>query len=239
MGASGGLLVAWNEQVFGGHLFHTNDYSLSITFTSNHNGESWILSNIYGPCQHKDRNNFIDWFKIQDGINWLVLGYLNYVRYPDNRNRDGGNIIDMLAFSEAISNHTLIEIPLKGKNYTWSNMQDASLLEKLDWCFTSEAWTLNFPSTFADPLDKTTSGHVPIMIKICTSIPGSNSFRFENVWLEHNEFQEVVKISWCQDVAEMDSAKTIATKFKRLREGLKIGQEIFLISRKPLGTPTS
>lgn len=135
MGASRGLLVVWNEQVFKGQLFHSNDYSLSISFTSTHNGESWLLSNIYGPCQHNERSIFIDWFKnfqIQDDTNWLVLGDFNYVRYPHNRNREGGSITDMLAFNEAISNQALIEIPLKGRNYTWSNMQEAPLLEKLD-----------------------------------------------------------------------------------------------------------
>lgn len=129
-----------------------------------------------GPCQQDRRLEFLNWFQnfhIEHDINWLVLGDFNYVTYPRNRSRDGGNINDMLLFDEAISRLALVEIPLKGRKFTWSNMQDAPLLEKLDWCFTSEAWTLSYPSTFATPLPRTTSDHVPIMIKIGTSIPKS------------------------------------------------------------------
>ena len=157
-----------------------------------------------------------------DEHNWLVMGDFNHIRYPHSRSNEGGNINDMLAFNEAISNLALVEIPLKGRNFTWSNMQDQPLLEKLDWCFTSEVWTLNFPHTMAYPLAKTTSEHVPFMVKIGTTIPKSNIFRCENYWLEHSDFHEIVKQIWTQDVDETNSAKIIASKFKWLRKGLKI-----------------
>lgn len=159
VGASGGLLVAWNEQVFSGQIYHVNEFSLSIQFTSKHNGEKWILTNIYRPCQQNEKIIFLNWFQnipMQDDVDWLIVGDFNYIRYPHNRSREGGNINDMLSFNEAI----------KGKKITWSNMQEAPLIEKLDWCFTSEAWTLKYPATFAYPLAKTTSDHVPIKISI-------------------------------------------------------------------------
>ena len=62
----------------------------------------------------------------------------NYIRYPHNRNRGSGDITRMMQFNEVIHNLALVEIPLKDRKYTWSNMQEAPLLEKLDWVFTSE-----------------------------------------------------------------------------------------------------
>ncbi|XP_073360397.1 uncharacterized protein [Aegilops tauschii subsp. strangulata] len=224
-GASGGLLIAWNEQLFSGLLIHQNDYSLTINFTCKLSGTAWKLTNIYGPCQQDARVDFLDWFKnyqVGDDENWLVLGDFNYIRYHHNRNKDGGSINDMFLFNEAISNQALVEIPLKGRKFTWSNMQEAPLLEKPGWCFTSEAWTLMFSSTQAIPLAKTTSDHIPIVIKVGTCIPRSQIFRFENFWLKHPQFEEVVKNNWEQEVHETDSAKCIAAKFKRLRKGLKI-----------------
>jgi hypothetical protein len=44
-----------------------------------------------------------------------------------------GGIQDSLIFSNIISHLGLIELPLKGRNYTWSNMQAAPLLEQIDW----------------------------------------------------------------------------------------------------------
>jgi hypothetical protein len=39
---------------------------------------------------------------------------------------------EMLMFNDAISKLGLVELPLKGRKYTWSNMQRDPLLEKLD-----------------------------------------------------------------------------------------------------------
>ena len=88
VGAFSGLLIAWNEHILKGHLFHVNDYSISISFSSNHNGDNWILSNIYGPCQNEERFNFLECFRnfqIPDDVNWMVLGDFNHIRYPYNR----------------------------------------------------------------------------------------------------------------------------------------------------------
>ena len=114
-------------------------------------------------------------------------------------------------FNEAISALALEEIPIKGRNFTWSNMQNAPLLEKLDWVFSSESWTTSYPNTLVIPLARPISDH----------IPKSSLFRFENFWLQHHDFMEVMENIWEQDVQEQDSAKRITAKFKRLRKGLK------------------
>ena len=96
------------------------------------------------------------------------------------------------------------------------------LLEKLDWVFTSEHWTSVFPKTSVRTSAKTTSDHAPCCISIGTSIPKSSIFRFENFWLKHQDFKQVVANNWNQPIHESDSAKIITAKFKRLRKGLKI-----------------
>ena len=133
IGASGGLLVAWNDAMFQGECLFKNDFSISIRFISVHIGESWILTNIYGPCDEEGRHLFLDWFKnIQMPIDtkWLITGDFNFIRYPSNRNDGAGNTNNMMDFNAAISQLALVEIPLKGRNFTWSNMQQAPLLEK-------------------------------------------------------------------------------------------------------------
>jgi hypothetical protein len=72
----------------------------------------------------------------------------------------------MLLFNEAINNLGLVELPLKGRKYTWSIMQKTPLLEILDWFYTSSSWTSNYPSSLVFPLVKPTSYHVPCVISI-------------------------------------------------------------------------
>lgn len=90
----------------------------------------------------------------------------------------------MAIFNNIINHLSVIELPLKGRSYTWSNMQSSPLLEQLDWFFTSFAWTPKFPNTMVLPLARITSDHVPCKVAIGTSIPRSNIFCFENYWAQ-------------------------------------------------------
>jgi len=67
----------------------------------------------------------------------MLAGDFNSYRALSDRNRDGGNMNDIMIFIEIISNLGLMEIPLKGRNFTWSNMQSVPLLEQIDWVFTT------------------------------------------------------------------------------------------------------
>jgi hypothetical protein len=101
-------------------------------------------------------------------------------------------------------------------------MQQDPLLEKLDWFFTSASWTASYPSSFVYPLVKPTSDHVPCVVAIGTKIPRAKIFRFENYWLHHSTFKEVVQKAWNIPVNFPDSAKRVNAKFKNLRRSLKL-----------------
>ena len=55
----------------------------------------------------------------------MILGDLILIICPQDRNRGGGDKNNMLLFNSAIQAHDLEEIPLKGRTFTWSNMQEA------------------------------------------------------------------------------------------------------------------
>jgi hypothetical protein len=218
VGASGGLLTAWNGALFKGELAFSNDFSLSTKFTGKLSKEEWILTNVYGPCEADRKAQFLDWFEnidMPDTMDWIIMGDFNFIRSPSDRNREGGDVNDMISFDEAISNLGLVELPLKGRKFTWSNMQQVPLLEKLDWFFTSSSWTINFPSTFVFPLVKPTSDHLPCVVAIGTIIPRAKLFRFENYWLQHSSFKEIVENAWNIPVGYTCSAKRINAKFKK------------------------
>jgi hypothetical protein len=106
-----------------------------------------------------------------DMIKWLVVGDFNLYRTPEDRNKPGGDHVEMYLFNEAINALGLVELPLNGKRFTWTNKQLSPLLERLDWFFTSTSWTTAYPNTYAYPLVMETSDHVPCVISISTNIP--------------------------------------------------------------------
>jgi hypothetical protein len=116
----------------------------------------------------------------------------------------------------------IIELPLKGRKFTWSNLQSNPLLEKLDWFFTSSSWTLPNPNSMVYSLVKPIFYHIPCVIAIDTKIPRSNIFRFENYWLQHGDFMQIVQNAWNILVNHSNIAKKINAKLKNLRRAIKL-----------------
>ena len=154
------------------------------------------MSTVYGPCVEPARGAFIAWLRnlqISDTDNWLNLGDFNFYRSTKNRNRPGGNISDTFVFNEAIGESGLIELPLKGRAFTWRNMQQNPLLEHLDWFFTLVNWTTIYPNTEVLPMAKPISDHIPCNVMTGTYIPKAKIFRFENFLPDHPGFFDVVQ----------------------------------------------
>lgn len=224
IGASGGLLTAWDGALFNGVLVHQTRFALTVKLTSLINAHSWFITNVYGPCSPVEKVDFLSWFLGLDPalfILWLLVGDFNLIRCPANRNKPGGNANEMLLFNEVIHHLGLVEIPLKGRSYTWSNMQDDSLLQKLDWVFTSAAWSISYPNTLVIPLAQPVSDHVPCVVQFASSIPKASVFRFENFWAEFDSFLPTVSSFWSLSSRQSNEALVVAHKLKLLRRGLK------------------
>ena len=58
---------------------------------------------------------------------WMLGGDFNLIGSPHDRNRPGGDTNNMLMFNSLIQQLDLVEIPLKGRNFTWTNMQELPL----------------------------------------------------------------------------------------------------------------
>jgi mannosylglycoprotein endo-beta-mannosidase len=224
VGASGGILTAWKSSTFEGHLAFTNDFAISVEFTSKLNNDNWVLTGIYSPCTAEGKRAFLEWFKeiqMPPEVDWLVVGDFNLIRKPEDRNREGGDVNEMFSFNEAINKLGIIELPLHGRRFIWTNKQFPPLLERLDWCFTSTSWTEKYPNTMVRTLVMETSDHWPCVVEISTDIPQSNIFRFENHWLDHDNFFSVAIRGWNAPEHMSDLAKRITSKFKNLRRELK------------------
>lgn len=225
-GASGGIITIWCSHVFDGTVFLSERFALGVEFSSKQSAMRWKLVNIYGPCQGDQRTSFTNWLfdlDIPSTEDWLLLGDFNYIRSPENRNKPGGDVNDMFTFNDFIREQCFTELPIKGRNFTWSNMQQTPLLEQLDWFFTSLNWTATFPNTLVMPLGRPVSDHTPCYVSIQTSIPKSRLFRFETFWIAHPGFFDVVTQAWNKPIKHgrnLNAAASLCQKLKNLRHAL-------------------
>lgn len=61
----------------------------------------------------------------------------------------------------------------------------------------------------------------PCVIKIQTDVPQSSIFRFENYWMQRDNFLAIVQHGWSLPTCQTDKTKIISAKFKNLRRVLK------------------
>jgi hypothetical protein len=114
-------VVIWISALFSGQVVLEESFGLAISFTSVLSAETFMVVNVYGPCEGIARENFVAWLfslDIADDALWLLLGDFNFYRFVENRKRDGANMSDVATFNEIISYLGLIELPIKGRLFT-------------------------------------------------------------------------------------------------------------------------
>jgi hypothetical protein len=139
--------VAWKGSLFNGIEIFQNDFAILMEMISNINNSSWVLTTIYAPCTPTGKRAFLDWFKsfpMPEQTEWLNIGDFNLIRKPKDRNKEGGDIIEMHLFNDAINTLGHVELPLYGRHYTWTNKQCRCLrstptskfvcVSRLKWC---------------------------------------------------------------------------------------------------------
>jgi hypothetical protein len=73
-------------------------------------------------------------------------------------------------------------------------------------------------------LSRDTSDHTPCLISIPTDVPKAKVFRFENYWLLHDDFMQVIEHGWSVPTFQSDKAKVMTAKLKNLRRVLRAWQ---------------
>jgi endonuclease/exonuclease/phosphatase family metal-dependent hydrolase len=68
-------------------------------------------------------------------------------------------------FNVLIRDFAVIDVPLRGRRYTWSNRQLAPVFSKLDHVFLSNEWSLEFPMITLQAQVMIVSDHIPIILE--------------------------------------------------------------------------
>jgi hypothetical protein len=103
-------------------------------------------------------------------------------------------------FRECLNSCSMIDMGFSGPKYTWSNCHDFSslIMERLDRVVANSDWKLLYPDASVTHLPRTHSDHYPLLLSLCPvhSCSFPRPFRFENMWLSHPDFLNVVIQAW-------------------------------------------
>jgi hypothetical protein len=108
---------------------------------------------------------------------------------PSERSGIGAFSAAMEEFSEFIHGQSLVDIPLQGGQFTWSNNQ---VWSKIDRFLLSPEWEEHFPYVSQSRLPRLLSDHFPLMLDCGVQRERKGYFKFENMWLKSDGFVELV-----------------------------------------------
>jgi hypothetical protein len=111
--------------------------------------QKWIVSGVYGLWL--DREMMLLWDELAGIITWwdapwCVGGDLNVVRFPSERSRGQNFTSAMQGFSDFISSGGLVDPPLEGGSFTWSNNREEEAMSCIDRFLYTTEWEDQFPN---------------------------------------------------------------------------------------------
>ncbi|KAL4204347.1 hypothetical protein AMTRI_Chr01g131670 [Amborella trichopoda] len=181
-GASGGIWIVWKPSDHILNSSHIGDFSVTVLLASTSDGLPWKFMAIYGPNSPTLRNRL--WSKLELVASlphpiWRLGGDFNVIRWSHERNSSTSISQGMRDFSYFINWNELLDIPLQGSRYTWSNHTTNPTLSKLDRFLFSLNWEKHFPRSLTMALPKPISYHCPILLDTLGVKRGPRPVKFE------------------------------------------------------------
>ncbi|XP_020270858.1 uncharacterized protein LOC109846046 [Asparagus officinalis] len=127
----------------------------------------------------------------------------------------------MKEFNDVINELELIDSPLHGRKFTWSNKRMSPSMARLDRVFFNSDWEDIFPFSKQQGLSSQLSDHAPISFDFGDTQCYVKKFRFENIWLRSEEFINNVPVWWRCAPSSGSAAKNIVGKLRFMRKCIK------------------
>lgn len=195
-GAYGGIIIMWKEGVLHMEDHLMGAFSLSIKFRNAAGNFTWIFTAVYGASDAGDYTQC--WQELSDirilfEDPWLLGGDFNAILAQPERNLPGGNIRNRRSF---INRHELIDLPMAGGKFTWTNSQCPPLLVRLDRFLMTEDWKIKCPSILQVRLKRPVSDHTTVMLNFNSGLHYKAPFRLDNYLLMHPDILPNLELWW-------------------------------------------
>ncbi|KAG6633254.1 hypothetical protein CIPAW_12G035100 [Carya illinoinensis] len=154
----------WDRMVVEKMEEYIGEYTVACSFQNVEDNFLWAFAGIYRPTSDSSRNSLWEevaglhsWWELP----WYIDGDFNVVRFPSERLGDSRLRPAMSNFSDCIFDLGLVDLPLMGGAFTWSNNQPWS---KLDRFLVSPEWESHYSEVCQKRLPRLSFDHFPILL---------------------------------------------------------------------------
>jgi hypothetical protein len=200
-----------------------DNFSVFVLFAEQE-GRNWWLTGVYGPQGDDEKMLFLQELRnIRALCNgpWLVAGGFNLIYQAADKNNANLDRAMMGRFRRFLDDSDLLEIPLLGRKYTWSNERRSPTLVRLDRAFCCDGWNGIFPDAVLQSTAAGVSDHCPLLLGLNAANKGKRRFHFESFWMKVPGLFDAVKQSWEAPVQSSCAVEHMFMKLQRLSRSLQ------------------
>ncbi|XP_058104713.1 uncharacterized protein LOC131248452 [Magnolia sinica] len=233
-GSSGGILIAWKSSKWDLPTL-SGAFSKAALLQDKYSSFRCIVISVYGPTDDSLRPNFWEELNvIRQSFTGpcCFVGDFNVIRFPHKHSRRRRSSSTMHYFNDWIQAQELVDLPLFGAKFTWSNGRRSQIQFRLDRFLVSLEWIEEFPSLSQTTLPRTTSDHCPILLLVIDDDWGLKPFKFNPAWLRIDGFHQKIVEWWSSFPSESFAGYSFMNKFCLLKENLKVWKKEVLRKRE-------
>jgi len=188
--------------------------------------EQFVVVNIYAPCEDSRQQSL--WDNITNRLatysdqNVCVCGDFNAVRSVSER-RSVGDIrrqTGMAGLNLFIDSNLLINLPLRGRSYTWYK-GDGRSMSRIDRFLLSEKWCSTWPNCFQLASSRGMLDHCPLMLSVDEENWGPIPLRMSKCWENFPGYKNFVRDKWHSFQVDGWGGYFLKEKFKLIKLALK------------------
>ncbi|KAK8681905.1 hypothetical protein V6N13_054304 [Hibiscus sabdariffa] len=198
VGSAGGLITLWDPAFFTLETSTIEQRFISITGMIHTFNLKCMLINIYAPNDFHCRQELfgsISSLAASSNLPILLGGDFNIVRNAEEKVGMVTQRGAMKAFSDFIDDLSLIDLPLHGEKFTWSNLRDIPSTSRIDRYLLSHKIDIAWPSLIQQVLPRGISDHNPISLSISAAQWGPKPYKWFDHWAENQEFSKIIRAS--------------------------------------------
>lgn len=150
IGTAGGVLLAWDANLMTLVDKQVGVYTLSVDLMVNIDTSVLRVTGVYGPSNQRDKFAFFEELKEAKStiaMPLMVAGDFNVTLNLQDRSNLNHHVNQMRGFRGLIEQLELIDLPLHGRRYTWSNERENPTFVRLDKFLVSTEWIHSFSNT--------------------------------------------------------------------------------------------
>ena len=221
-GRSGGILLAWKEEIFD-HLSTWRGLHVAAAhLKSRRDGTPFVVASVYGPTHPGRREELWEDLRQLHGAfpetPMLIGGDFNVtLRASDRPNGGGGRDPGSAQFRDLIDTLSLAEMGPLDRRFTWSGSSSQS---RLDCFLCSVEMLAAYPLAKVSALPRPLSDHTPITWSAKGGDARPTYFKMDRSWLRDEKLKADISEWWPSRITLGQTADQLAIKLKDLRHHL-------------------